>query len=245
MPKIRLVELYAYYGKGKNENLVIEEMTDFFPSNQISVIVGPSGCGKTTLLKAMLGILEYDGDIFFDDKDIYDIPTEKRNMAYISQYVNLYPHMTVFDNIAFPLKNKKLPREEILTRVRDIAKKFKIEHCLNVRGRYLSIGQQQRAMLARELVSNPSVVLMDEPVSHLDPVIKQDILNFIKELNKTMKLTIIYVTHSFSEAALIGDVIYVMENGKFVEKGNQKKLLSSNNEFVKALISSEQYEKKD
>ena len=243
MPKIRLVELYAYYGKGKKENLVIEEMTDYFPSNQISVIVGPSGCGKSTLLKAILGIIEYDGDIFFDDEDVYEIPTNKRHMAYISQNINLYPHMTIFENIAFPLKNRKVKREEILYRVREIAKRFGIEHCLNVRAKYLSLGQQQRALIARELVSNPKIVLMDEPLSHLDAPLRQEILKFLKELNKELKLTIIYVTHSFSEAAILADRIYVMDEGKFVEKGTQKQLLKSNNEFVKTLITSEIYEK--
>ena len=244
MPKIRLDELYAYYGKGKKENLVIEDMTEYFPSNKISVIVGPSGCGKSTLLKAMLGIIEYDGDIFFDDVDVYEIPTDKRQMAYISQNNNLYPHMTIFENIAFPLKNKKMKRDEILSRVREIAKTFGIEHCLNVRGKYLSTGQQQRALLARELAGDPKIVLMDEPLSHLDPILKKDILNFIKELNKKLNLTIIYVTHSFSEAALIGDHIYVMENGKFVAKGTQKQLLKSKNEFVQLLVTSEEYETK-
>lgn len=239
MPKIRLVELYAYYGKGKNENLVISEMSDYFPSGKISVIVGPSGCGKTTLLRALLGVIEYDGDIFFDDVDVYDIPTEKRNMAYVSQNISLYPHLTIFENIAFPLRNKRLSRDEILFKVREIAKKFGISHCLNSRPKYLSIGQQQRALLARELVSNPNVVLMDEPVSHLDNENKDNVLSFIKELNQEMKLTIIFVTHSFSEAMKIADEIYVMDEGKFIEKGNPHKIGTSNNEFVAMMRDSE------
>ena len=141
MPNIELKELYCYYGKGKKENLVIEDMTEYFPSGKISVIMGPSGCGKTTLLKSILGLMEYDGDIFFDDKDIYKIPTYQRNMAYINQDVSLYPHWTIFENIIFPLKNKKMSRDEIYKRARDIAERFGIAHCLNVKPKYLSWGQ--------------------------------------------------------------------------------------------------------
>lgn len=232
MPNIELKELYCYYGKGKKENLVIEDMTEHFPSGKISVIMGPSGCGKTTLLKSILGLMEYDGDIFFGDKDIYKIPTYQRNMAYINQDVSLYPHWTIFENIIFPLKNKKMSRDEIYKRARDIAERFGIAHCLNVKPKYLSWGQQQRALLARELVGEPEVVLMDEPVSHLDKMSKKDVLDFIKELNREWHLTILYVTHSYQEAMEVADQIYVMDKGKFIEKGTPKSIQASINNFV-------------
>lgn len=235
MPNIELKELYCYYGKGKKENLVIEDMTEYFPSGKISVIMGPSGCGKTTLLKSILGLMEYDGDIFFDDKDIYKIPTYQRNMAYINQDVSLYPHWTIFENIIFPLKNKKMSRDEIYKRARDIAERFGIAHCLNVKPKYLSWGQQQRALLARELVGEPEVVLMDEPVSHLDKMSKKDVLDFIKELNREWHLTILYVTHSYQEAMEVADQIYVMDQGKFIEKGTPKSIRASINNFVCAM----------
>lgn len=235
MPNIELKELYCYYGKGKKENLVIEDMTEHFPSGKISVIMGPSGCGKTTLLKSILGLMEYDGDIFFDDKDIYKIPTYQRNMAYINQDVSLYPHWTIFENIIFPLKNKKMSRDEIYKRARDIAERFGIAHCLNVKPKYLSWGQQQRALLARELVGEPEVVLMDEPVSHLDKMSKKDVLDFIKELNREWHLTILYVTHSYQEAMEVADQIYVMDQGKFIEKGTPKSIRASINNFVCAM----------
>ena len=235
MPNIELKELYCYYGKGKKENLVIEDMTEHFPSGKISVIMGPSGCGKTTLLKSILGLMEYDGDIFFDDKDIYKIPTYQRNMAYINQDVSLYPHWTIFENIIFPLKNKKMSRDEIYKRARDIAERFGIAHCLNVKPKYLSWGQQQRALLARELVREPEVVLMDEPVSHLDKLSKKDVLDFIKELNREWHLTILYVTHSYQEAMEVADQIYVMDQGKFIEKGTPKSIRASINHFVCAM----------
>ena len=235
MPNIELKELYCYYGKGKKENLVIEDMTEYFPSGKISVIMGLSGCGKTTLLKSILGLMEYDGDIFFDDKDIYKIPTYQRNMAYINQDVSLYPHWTIFENIIFPLKNKKMSRDEIYKRARDIAERFGIAHCLNVKPKYLSWGQQQRALLARELVGEPEVVLMDEPVSHLDKMSKKDVLDFIKELNREWHLTILYVTHSYQEAMEVADQIYVMDQGKFIEKGTPKSIRASINNFVCAM----------
>ena len=244
MPEIKLIDLYCYYGKGKKENLVISEMNETFPNGKISVIMGPSGCGKTTLLKSMLGILEYDGDIIFDRTDIYNVPTYKRNMAYINQDVSLYPHMTIFDNIAFPLKNQKVERDELFKRVRHIAERFGIAHCLNVKPKYLSLGQQQRALLARELVREPSVILMDEPVSHLDAVSKKDILDFIKEMNKELKKTIIYVTHSYKEALEIADRIYVMEEGRFILKGSPNKIMESSDEFVMKMKEADLYEEK-
>lgn len=232
MPKIELKELYCYYKKGKEENLVISSMSETFPSGKISAIMGPSGCGKTTLLKSILGLLEYDGDILLDGKDIYNVPIHERNMAYISQDVGVYPHLTAFENIAFPLRIKKLERDEIYNRVRAIAERFKIAHCLNVRPKYLSLGQQQRILLARELVGDPSLVLMDEPVSHLDPLSKKDILSFLKELNKEMNFTILFVTHSYKEALSVADRVYVMEEGRFVLKGSPERILSSNDPFL-------------
>lgn len=235
MPEIKLKNLYCYYGKGKNENLVISDMTASFPNGKISVIMGPSGCGKTTLLKSMLGLMEYDGDIYFDDTDVYRIPTYQRHMSYMSQDVYLYPHMTIFENIAFPLRTKKVEREELLKKVRFLAERFDIAHCLNVKPKYLSLGQQQRALLAREIVSDPKVLLMDEPVSHLDTPTKKDILDFIKTLNKDLKRTILYVTHSYKEALEVADRIYVMKEGKFILEGAPNKIMASSDEFVMAL----------
>lgn len=235
MPEIKLKNLYCYYGKGKNENLVISDMTASFPNGKISVIMGPSGCGKTTLLKSMLGLMEYDGDIYFDDTDVYSIPTYQRHMSYMSQDVYLYPHMTIFENIAFPLRTKKVEREELLKKVRFLAERFDIAHCLNVKPKYLSLGQQQRALLAREIVSDPKVLLMDEPVSHLDTPTKKDILDFIKTLNKDLKRTILYVTHSYKEALEVADRIYVMKEGKFILEGAPNKIMASSDEFVMAL----------
>lgn len=235
MPEIKLKNLYCYYGKGKNENLVISDMTASFPNGKISVIMGPSGCGKTTLLKSMLGLMEYDGDIYFDDTDIYHIPTYQRHMSYMSQDVYLYPHMTIFENIAFPLRTRKVEREELLKKVRSLAERFGIAHCLNVKPKYLSLGQQQRALLAREIVSDPKVILMDEPVSHLDVPTKKDILDFIKTLNKDLKRTILYVTHSYKEALEVADRIYVMKEGKFILEGAPNKIMASDDEFVMAL----------
>ena len=235
MPEIKLKNLYCYYGKGKNENLVISDMTASFPNGKISVIMGPAGCGKTTLLKSMLGLMEYDGDIYFDDTDVYSIPTYQRHMSYMSQDVYLYPHMTIFENIAFPLRTKKVEREELLKKVRFLAERFGIAHCLNVKPKYLSLGQQQRALLAREIVSDPKVLLLDEPVSHLDTPTKKDILDFIKTLNKDLKRTILYVTHSYKEALEVADRIYVMKEGKFILEGAPNKIMASSDEFVMAL----------
>ena len=128
-----------------------------------------------------------------------------------------------------------MSRDEIYKRARDIAERFGIAHCLNVKPKYLSWGQQQRALLARELVWEPEVVLMDEPVSHLDKMSKKDVLDFIKELNREWHLTILYVTHSYQEAMEVADQIYVMDQGKFIEKGTPKSIRASINHFVCAM----------
>lgn len=244
MPYIKLDELYCFYKKGKEENLVISDLSAYFPNHKINVILGPSGCGKTTLLRSILGLQDYDGDILVDGKDLYEVPIYKRKMSYINQDVSLYPHYTIFENIAFPLRNKKLERDEILKKSRQIALQFGIEHTLNVKPKYLSLGQQQRALLARELVKEPDLLLLDEPLSHLDKPLKKDILSFIREMQLKTGLTILYVTHSLYEAALIADHIYIMEEGKFTLIGSLDEILASNNSFVKALKESEGYEEK-
>lgn len=244
MPYIKLDELYCFYKKGKEENLVISDLSAYFPNHKINIILGPSGCGKTTLLRSILGLQDYDGDILVDGKDLYEVPIYKRKMSYINQDVSLYPHYTIFENIAFPLRNKKLERDEILKKSRQIALQFGIEHTLNVKPKYLSLGQQQRALLARELVKEPDLLLLDEPLSHLDKPLKRDILSFIKEMQHKSGLTILYVTHSLYEAAVIADRIYIMEEGKFTLSGSLDEVLASNNSFVKALKETEGYEEK-
>lgn len=234
----------TYKNKKKENNPVIKNISEIFESGKISVILGSSGCGKTTLLKAIAQLLPYDGDIYFGKKNIAEVKLNELNLSYVPQEIHLYPFYTAFDNIAFPLKTRKLPRETILESVREIADKFEISEILNVRPKYLSEGQRQRVMLARELVSNPEVLLFDEPLSSLDLPLKQEICTLLKQYQSRRECEIIYVTHSYLEAKMLADYLYIMENGEIVRKGEANYLLQNQDVYLKQMKDSETIKEK-
>lgn len=177
------------------------------------MIMGASGCGKTTLLKAIAGILHCDGTILVNQDDITRVPTEKRNMAFVSQEYILYQQMTIFDNIAFPLKVMGATKQEIRARVSDIAERLEITHCLSRRPKHLSGGQQQRVAIARALVRNPEICLFDEPFSNLDIAMREKARVLIRKLMKESGCTALYVTHDLNEGMLLADRMYVIDKG--------------------------------
>jgi len=238
MPNIRFKDVNIYYGKKNARQDVVENLNVCFFNNEINVLLGDSGSGKTTLLKSLVDMVEYEGEIFIDDTELGKTLINKRGVSYASQNINLFPHMTIFENIAFPLKVRKLPRDEILKRTRDIAERLDISICLNQRGRYLSIGQQQRAILARELVSNPKILLMDEPFSSLDPVIRKDLCKLVKSLQKELGITVIYVTHDYDEAINLADHLFILQEGNIVASGTPRNLIDSNNEYLETMYKS-------
>ncbi len=231
-----------YKNKNKRETVAVNKANAVFPSSSFNVVLGPSGCGKSTLLKAIAGSLDYDGEIYLDGNDLKEIAQEKIGLAYVPQEIHLYPFYTLFDNIAFPLKLRKTPRDELLKKVRDIAEEFDISVCLNVRPKYCSEGQRQRAMLARELVSKPKVALFDEPLSSLDPVTKKDVCSLLKRYQKEHGTTFIYVTHSFSESTLLADRLFLMENGEITSSDTPMHLLNQGNSFLRVMEESEKIE---
>ena len=228
-----------YKSKKKGETTVISKMNAVFPSCSLNVVLGPSGCGKTTLLKAIAGLVDYEGDFYADGTKLRDVPLNKLGLSYVPQEVKLYPFWTVFDNIAFPLKLRKTPREELLGSVRGIANEMGISSCLNVRPRFISEGQRQRVMLARELVFNPKLLLFDEPLSSLDPSSKEEICSLLKEYQNEHQATILYVTHSFREAMLLADRLFLMEHGEFVASDTPYHLLNQSNAYLKSMEESE------
>lgn len=242
MPNIRFENVSISYKNRKAITEVIEDLNISFESNKINVILGDSGCGKTTLLKSLLNIVEYTGNIYFDDKNIHDIDIRKREMSYISQNINLYSNMTVFENISFPLVVRHKDRSEIITKTREIAETLDIAQCLNVKGKFLSMGQQQRAMIARELVFSPNIVIMDEPFSNLDAILRNDLCKLVKDLQKKFNFTLLFVTHSFKEAINMADHLYIMDEGKIVSHGKPRKLLEQNNPYLETMIESERIE---
>lgn len=177
-------------------------------------LLGPSGCGKTTLLRMIIGFNSIEGgEIQIDGKVINNIPTNRRNMGMVFQNYAIFPHMSVKDNIAFGLKNRKLPKDQIDSRVDEILNIVKIDHLKNRMPHKLSGGQQQRIALARAIVIHPEVLLMDEPLSNLDAKLRTEMRNAIKQIQQQVGITTVYVTHDQEEALAVSDRIAVMNGG--------------------------------
>ena len=177
-------------------------------------LLGPSGCGKTTLLRMIIGFNSIEGgEIKIDGKVINNIPTNKRNMGMVFQNYAIFPHMSVRDNVAFGLKNRKVPQSQIESQVDEILKVVKIDHLKKRMPTKLSGGQQQRVALARAIVIHPEVLLMDEPLSNLDAKLRVEMRNAIKRIQQQVGITTIYVTHDQEEALAVSDRIAVMNGG--------------------------------
>ncbi len=189
------------------------------------VLLGPSGSGKTTLLRIIAGLERpTSGRVYIDGVDVTDLPPRKRDVAMVFQTWALYPHMRVYDNIAFPLRIRGVPRGEIDRRVREVAKLLGIEGLLDRYPRQLSGGQQQRVALARALVRNPKVWLMDEPLSNLDAILRVHMRVELKRLQRELGITTIYVTHDQAEAMAMADRVGVMNQGVMAQVGSPQEI---------------------
>ena len=198
------------YGK----DTIINGLSLEVKPGEFFTLLGPSGCGKTTLLRMIIGFNSIEGGTFrINDQIINDIPTNKRNIGMVFQNYAVFPHMSVFDNVAFGLKNRKVPKDEIQKRVDEILKIVKIDHLRDRMPAKLSGGQQQRVALARAIVIEPAVLLMDEPLSNLDAKLRVEMRNAIKRIQQQIGITTVYVTHDQEEALAVSDRIAVMNNG--------------------------------
>ncbi len=178
------------------------------------ILVGPSGCGKSTTLRMIAGLEEItSGELYIGDKLVNDVSPKDRDIAMVFQSYALYPHMTVFENMAFGLKQKKVPKDEIKRRVSEAAKILDIEHLLDRKPKALSGGQRQRVALGRAIVREPKVFLMDEPLSNLDAKLRVQMRAEIGKLHQRLQTTFIYVTHDQTEAMTMGTRIVVMKDG--------------------------------
>lgn len=201
-------------------------------------LLGPSGCGKTTLLRMIIGFNSIEGGkIKVDNKVVNNIPTNKRNMGMVFQNYAVFPHMTVYDNVAFGLKLRNISEKDMKTRVNSILKTVQIENLAERSPDKLSGGQQQRIALARAIVINPEVLLMDEPLSNLDAKLRLEMRNAIKEIQHQMNITTVYVTHDQEEALAVSDRIAVMNEGVIQQIDTPTKIYKRpSNRFVATFI---------
>lgn len=219
MHKLTLRNISKYYIEKKDNTAIaaLYQVNLDIHTQKTSAIIGPSGCGKTTLLKVIAGLLENDeGEILKDDVPIHEKSSIQKIMSYVSQEAKLYPHMTVFDNIAFPLKIEKVPVEEIKTRVFELANLMDIDFLLTRKPRQLSGGQKQKVALARALIKLPKILLLDEPFSNLDKNNKEILKSLIKSLKQKLSLTIVMVTHQMEDTVGLADDIIYMDNGEIL-----------------------------
>ena len=204
-------------GIGKRYPNGFEAVKDFnleIEDQEFIIFVGPSGCGKSTTLRMIAGLEEITtGDLFIDGKRMNEVEPKDRDIAMVFQNYALYPHMTVFDNMAFGLKLRKVPKEEIEQKVLEAAKILDLEQLLDRRPKALSGGQRQRVAMGRAIVRNPKVFLMDEPLSNLDAKLRAQMRVELAKLHKELKTTVIYVTHDQTEAMTLGTKIIVMKDG--------------------------------
>jgi multiple sugar transport system ATP-binding protein len=204
------------------------------------VLVGPSGCGKTTTLRMIAGLEDIsEGEILIDGKIINDLPPKDRDIAMVFQNYALYPHMTVYENLAFGLKLRKLDKKEIEKRVNEAARILGLEKYLNRKPKALSGGQRQRVAVGRAIVRNPKVFLFDEPLSNLDAKLRVQMRSEISRLHKELEATMIYVTHDQVEAMTMGDRIVVMKDGQVQQIDTPLNLYNQPvNKFVAGFIGS-------
>jgi multiple sugar transport system ATP-binding protein len=204
------------------------------------VLVGPSGCGKTTALRCIAGLeTPEEGEIYIADRLVNELDPKERNIAMVFQSYALYPHMTVFKNISFPLENMKVPPDEIEKRVKQTAKMLKVESLLDRKPKQLSGGQRQRIALGRAIVRDPTVFLMDEPLSNLDAKLRVYMRAELKKLQKDLGVTTIYVTHDQVEAMTMGDKVAILKQGVLQQVGTPDDIYSHpENMFVAGFIGS-------
>ena len=211
--------------KGFGDSLAVNNLSLRVEDKEFLVLLGPSGCGKTTTLRCIAGLETPDqGEIYIGDTLVNDLPPKARDVAMVFQSYALYPHMKVFDNIAFPLKMQKATPREIDRKVKQTAELLKITRLLNRRPRQLSGGEAQRVALGRAIVRDPKVFLMDEPLSNLDAKLRIYMRAELKRLQKELGVTTIYVTHDQVEAMTMADKVAIMNQGVLQQLGNTNEI---------------------
>ncbi|QWU16407.1 multiple sugar transport system ATP-binding protein [Paenibacillus sophorae] len=238
MAGVRLEHVFKKY-PGSDKATVIDVNLDI-KDKEFLVLVGPSGCGKSTTLRMIAGLEEIsEGKLFIGERVVNDVAPKDRDIAMVFQSYALYPHMSVYQNMAFGLKLRKVKKDEIDRKVREAAKILDIEHLLERKPKALSGGQRQRVALGRAIVRDPQVFLMDEPLSNLDAKLRGQMRAEITKLVKRLETTCIYVTHDQTEAMTMGDRIVVMQDGIIQQAASPEELYNNpKNLFVAGFIGS-------
>lgn len=239
MSNLSLKNIYKIYQK---DVIAVDDFNLEVDDKEFIIFVGPSGCGKSTTLRMIAGLEEISkGSLYIGDKLVNDVEPKDRDIAMVFQNYALYPHMTVYDNMSFALKLRKLPKDEIDEKVKYAAKILDIEHLLDRKPKELSGGQRQRVALGRAIVREPKVFLMDEPLSNLDAKLRVQMRTEISKLHKKLNSTFIYVTHDQTEAMTMGTRIVVMNNGVIQQVDTPQNIYNNpRNKFVASFIGSPQ-----
>ena len=233
----KLIELKGI-SKSYDGEKVIDSMNLYIRDKEFITLLGPSGCGKTTTLRIIGGFETADeGQLYFDGTEISEVPAHKRQVNTVFQKYALFPHLNVYENIAFPLRLQKVNEEEIKTRVTDMLKMVALKGFENKSVSTLSGGQQQRVAIARALVSHPRVLLLDEPLGALDLKLRKDMQNELKAIQQQIGITFVYVTHDQEEALSMSDTIVVMADGEIQQIGTPTDIYNEpKNAFVADFI---------
>ena len=239
MASISLKNIYKIY---PGDVTAVSDFNLEIEDKEFIILVGPSGCGKSTTLRMIAGLEEISkGELYIGDRLVNDVPPKDRDIAMVFQNYALYPHMTVYKNMAFGLELRKTPKDEIDKRVREAARVLDIEHLLDRKPKALSGGQRQRVALGRAMVRNPAVFLLDEPLSNLDAKLRTAMRTEIIKLHQKLGTTFIYVTHDQTEAMTMGDRIVVMKDGVIQQVDTPQNLYDYPcNMFVAGFIGSPQ-----
>ena len=235
MPEVKLQDLSKTFS---GDVIAVDELNLTINEGELLVLVGPSGCGKSTTLRMIAGLeTQTSGKIFLGENEISSTPPGKRNIGMVFQNYALYPHKTIYKNLSFGMKIRKVPKAEIETKIQEISKRLEINSLLKRYPAQLSGGQKQRVALARALLRDGSLVLFDEPLSNLDATLRQQLRVEIAELHRERKFTGIFVTHDQIEAMTLGDRIAVMNEGKVCQLGTPEEIYKKPaNTFVAGFI---------
>ena len=222
--KITIENLTKKFGN----TTAVDNLSVTMESGKMIALLGPSGCGKTTILNMLSGILPAtSGKIFFDDQDVTALPPEKRNIGLVFQNYALYPHMTVLENICFPLEIKGVPKKQRIEKAKELAELVRISEYLNRKPGQLSGGQQQRVAIARALAKEPQLLLLDEPLSNLDAKLRVEMREEILRIQRASNITTVFVTHDQEEASSIADEVILMKLGILQQQGSARDLYDS------------------